>query len=531
MTSNLEIRTFNVRSVNDEDKSFEGLLAPVDETYDNGEYIETYGANAIDDFTDNPDAVVLLYAEHDHIAHGLPIGRVTEGRNTNEGFVIRAKFNDTAKAADAYSLVKDGSIKGLSAGFNIVDAVYDEATNVVTHTKIDLREASLTANPAFKTAGIKAVRSIAAKADELSVRNDANPLNEERGTTENSSTSENMSDINYASAADLDEIRADIDRRFAVVGDVKNEDNVSNYRNGGEFLKALATGDDKAKTEVRAYSTTADSHAANDWKGVLVGIAQSKRPMFDVFGTGPLGAVGNTVEYGTYTVTGNAASQAAEGDNLADINIEVSVASTAVKTFGVKSDLTRQVIERSDISFLDDTLKAQAASYASVTNAYVRSALVGASATAGAGFTLSSATSKQILTAVVDAVQKIDALNLGLSADAVIVSADVFLAIATLNDADNRPVLNVNGDGANTIGSASGLSASVYGVPVVVDAGLAAKSFYVVSSSAIGAWESAGAPVALSDENIINLTKSFSLHGYLAAGVKNAAAIVKPAVA
>lgn len=529
MTNELEIRTFNVRSVNEDDKTFEGLLAPVNEQYDNGEYVETYGANAIDDFTDNDEAPVLLYSEHDHKVHGLPVGRVIEGRNTDEGFVIRAKFNGTTKATDAYSLIKDGSIKGLSAGFNIVDATYDETTNVVTHTKIELKEASITAFPAFKTAGIKAVRSLN---PELSVREDANPLNTERGTIENSSTSEsNMNDENYASVADLDEIRADIDRRFAVVGDVKNENSASQFRNGGEFLKALHDGSTAAADEVRAYSTTADSHAANDWKGVLVGIAQANRTLVNVFGTGPLGATGNTVEYGTYTVAGSAASQAVEGDNLADINIEVSVASTAVKTFGVKSELTRQVIDRSDISFLDDTLKAQANSYAAATNAYVRSVMTAASPTAGAGFTLSSATSTQVLNAVVDGVVKLDALNLGLTADAIVVSTDVFLKIASLSDGSNRPVIDVNGDGANTIGKFAGLSGSIYGVPVVVDAGLAAKSMYIVSKTAVGVWEGAGAPVALSDENVINLTQAFSLHGYFASGVKNAAALIKPAIA
>lgn len=529
MTNNLEVRSFQVRAVN-EDKTFEGLLAPTGETYDNGEYVEAYGANAFDDFGD--DANILLYAEHDHLVHGLPVGKVIEGRNTDEGLVIRAKFNDTTKGNDAYALVKDGSIKGLSAGFNIVDSVYDAETNVVTHNKIDLKEASITATPAFKTAGISAVRSLASD-DASSVRSDdTNPTNE-RGIDSPIPSENNMTENNYASAADLDEIRSDIDRRFATIGDVKADSNESAFRNGGDFLKALSARDAKAIEEVRAYTgaTSGNSHQAHDWKGVLVGIAQGKRPLVNVFGTGPLGDSGNTVEYGSYTVTGAVASQANEGDDLGRLNLQVTTASTPVRTFGVASELSYQVIDRSDISFLDDTLKAQAASYANVTNAYVRSALTGASATAGAGFTLSSATSKDVLKAVVDGMQKIDGLNLGLTADAIVVSSDVFLTVATLSDGSNRPVMDVNRDGANTIGSANGLSANVYGIPVVVDAGLAAKSFYIVSSSAVGVWENAGAPVALSDDNILNLTKPFSLYGYLAAGVKNAAAIVRPAVA
>jgi len=45
---------------------------------------------------------------------------------------------------------------------------------------------------------------------------------------------------------------------------------------------------------------------------------------------------------------------------------------------------------------------------------------------------------------------------------------------------------------------------------------------HVASSQAYRSWESSGAPFALQDEDIINLTNDFSLHGFMAHGTKDA---------
>ncbi len=96
-------------------------------------------------------------------------------------------------------------------------------------------------------------------------------------------------------------------------------------------------------------------------------------------------------------------------------------------------------------------------------------------------------------------------------------------------DSAGRPLFVVNGDGVNTIGVTNvlGSRANVAGMPVVVGPRMPATSVYVASSEALTVFESPGAPVRLQDENIINLTKDFSLYGYLAIAVTNAKGIVK----
>lgn len=504
----MEIRSFEIRSVDTEARTIEGIAAPYDEVFDAGDFKETFAPGVFADF--NADSALPLYAEHDHLVRGLPIGTINEGRSTDDGFVIRASLNSTSKANDVYALLKDGTLKNFSVGFNPGENTYDESSNTVTHTHADLKEVSVVAFPAYKTAGITAVRS----ANELAVRSDSD-TNNERGLSET-----DMTDINYATAADLAEVRDGIDelsRRFAVLGDNDATPAATNFRSPGEFIKALADNDDSAKMEVRAYTgaTTADSHVGNDWKSDLLVVVDRGRPTLNLFNQGPLGPSGNTVEYPYISATtGDVASQAAEGDNLAYLEVQIATATAPVLTYGGYSELSRQTIERSDVSYLDSVLRFQAASYGKVTNNVVRTALTGAAAQSGTSFTLASATAGDFIKAVVNGVAKIDANGQGAQAEFVLVSGDVAEAAATVLDTNGSQIFN-NG---------------IAGLPVKVDTGLAAKTMYIASSAAITTWESAGAPVRLEDENIINLTKQFSLYGYMAVGVTNAVALVKPTI-
>jgi hypothetical protein len=108
----------------------------------------------------------------------------------------------------------------------------------------------------------------------------------------------------------------------------------------------------------------------------------------------------------------------------------------------------------------------------------------------------------------------IDANGEGAAAEFVIVSGDVAEAAAS--------VLDTNGGQIFTGGIA--------GLPIKVDDGLSAKSFYVASSDAITTWENS-APIRLDDENVVNLSKVFSIYGYMAVGVTNANGLVKATVA
>lgn len=513
----LEVRSFEVRAVNEETRTISGMAVPYGQVTSVGDFKEKFERGAFGDI----ENVKLMYGHSD-----APIGLVTKGDDTEDGFLIEARISDTARGNEIYTLLKDGVLNRFSVGFVPVEDSTDD-DGVVIRTKATLKEVSVVPFPAYDGAQILAVR------DDSS--NDENT--NERGHIENNMTTENT----FATVADLTDVRDAVDemeRRLAA-GIESNTDAAPQFRSAGEFIKALADGDDAAKNEVRAFigangGTLSDSVVRNDWKATLLNIVNGGRPVMNLFSRGPLGPEGMTVEYPRISaLTGDVAQQANEADNLAYLEVAVTTATAPVRTYGGYSELSRQVIERSSVSHLDAVLRFQAASYAKVTNAAVLATLTGATPQTGTSFGLGAATASSFLSAVLDGVQKINDNGQGAQADAVLVSTDVYSKLANLVDSAGRPLFDINGDGSNTFGNVNvrGIAGSLAGLPVVVVPGLAVRTMYIASSTAVTAWENPGAPIRLQDENIINLTKQFSLYGYLASGVTNANGLVKPTIA
>lgn len=520
----MEIRSFEIRSVDTEKRTIEGIAAPFNETFDAGDFKENFAPGVFGDIDHDSD--IRLYSEHDHLDKRAPIGMVTKGENTDDGYVIKARISSTAKGNEVYELVKDGVLRNFSVGFKPVESTYDADTNTVTHTKGELGEVSVVAFPAYKSAGITAVRnqSLAVRSNE-----DSSEINNEKGVSNEPTMND---EINYASAADLEEFRSEVDRRLAVVAEQKPEVGTL-YRSAGEFVKAHAAGDTQAIELYRSYTgaTTAKSHG-NGWLDVPLKTIDRGRKVVNAFARGTLPASGNTVTYPyVASVSGAVASQVAEGDDLTQLDLTVSTRSVDIRTFGVKSDLSLQVIQRSDVGYLDEVLRKQAASYAKVTNDYVRTVLAGASAQSGTSFTRDSADAADWLEAVIDGVSKIDANSDGLAAEFVLMSSDMWgHAVST---ASTGFAFDVNGSTGLTVGNANvpAISGSIAGLPVIVDGGLSAKTMFVASSDALTTWENAGAPIRLDAENPVNLTHVYSIYGFIAAGVTDANGLVKPTVA
>lgn len=514
---NLETRSFEIREFNEDERTVTGIAVPYDTPTSVGNYTEQFARGAIESI----DGVKLFWN------HSEVIGKVIAGRETAEGYEVTARISDTTLGRDTYTYLRDEVIDKFSVGFIPVEQ-RTEDDGTVTRTRVDLREVSLVPFPAYATATVSEVR---AESNNATTNQTKEELSED-------SSKQNMSEV---TKYDDSEIRSKIEvveRELAVVREngVNNSAPATAFRSAGEFVKALADNDSKAQSEIRAFTgaTLADSHTSNDWKNDLLVIVDKGRPLVNIFDRGPLAAQGNSVEYPKVASTsGDVAVQANEGDDLAYLEVGITTATAPVKTYGGYSSLSRQAIERSDVSYLDAVLKYQAASYAKVTNAAVGTALAAATPQTGTSFGLGASTGAQFIGAVVDGVQKIEDNGLGAQADFVLVSTDVYARLAGLVDSANRPLFDINGDGANTLGNINvrGIAGSLAGLAVVPVATLPARTLYVASSSAITVWENAGAPIRLADENIINLTKDFALYGYLAVGVKNPNGLVKATIA
>lgn len=482
----MEIREFDIRETAVDQREVYGIAVPYGKV-SNGEMFARGAAIPADN--------TMLFWRHNE-----PIGKIIEHEQTDEGLIIRAKFTEGVRQADeAYALVKDGVINKFSVGFNLIESNRDDdGINVVT--KADVREISLVPMPWYDSADITEVRESVPETKE----------------------EETMSEIVETDAAGLEEVRQAVEmleRQVASI-EVAPTEPAIDTRSAGEVLQAIAKGEE---TEIRAYTgaTTADSYLRNGWVGDLTRIVEDVPGVRQVFATGALPAEGNFIEYASLTSNSVEVDvQAAEGDDLGYGEVVIDSHTAAIKTFGGYSELTRQVIERSSIAYLDHVLRAQAVAAGKALNSFVRAEYLAEHAlqvTAANTVELAATPGyADWLNAAIDAQVKFQAQ--GLTMDALVVDKDTFKSLLNVEAADGRPVFLVTGSGNNNVGSLSvrGLAGDLASIPVIMDAGLASDEIAFVNSNALRLYTSS--VVRLQDENVINLSKQFSVYMFAACG-------------
>ena len=484
---NIITRSFEIRATDAEQRTVEGIAVPYNDTIDiGGGMKERFAPGAVD-----LNADVKLFRDHKEI-----IGLVTKMEDSEEGLIIRAKISETSLGNETLNLVKDGAIRSFSVGF--IPVIDEKKDNTIIRKKVDLKEVSLVAFPAYD------------KAEVLSVR--------EENNQEDKSMENNTPD--YTSA--IEEVRnhaEELERRLDVLATSKVEaPSTPQFRSFGEYVKSVAAGKEDAIALHRDFTgaTTADSIMKNAWVSDTVRILNAGRPTFSVFSTGALPADGNNVEYPVIdSNTLAVGEQAAEADTLSYGKLTLTSATAPIKTYGGYTDMSRQVVERSSVNYVDTAFRAMVAKYASATNAAVRAKLISDAANFNTS-ALGAWTAAEIIDSLAEAATKVNG-DTGLPLEFILVSSDVFRLIAKTVDTMDRPILSNAGATSNTYGSINpvGLTGNILGLPVVVDPSLANLSFYAGNSAALTTYESAGAPFRLNDEDITALTNSFSVYGYL----------------
>lgn len=490
--SEMEIRHFEARA-DVEERTITGLAVPYgQEANIGGAYQERFVAGAIGSVED----VKLFYG------HEEPIGKVVEGRDTEEGFEIMARVSDTPKGNEVLTLMRDGVLNKFSVGFIPVEQDQDGST--ITRTKVDLKEVSVVPFPAFAGANITEVRE-----DQPEEVEDSEAPEEERN-----SMSENI-ELEVRSVQDeVAELRrvveaAQTEQTPAVVG--------AEIRSQGEFAKALLKGDDSAIELARAASDSSDTVLLPGFIGYIDNLIDQNRPTLSAFSRGSLPASGLTVEYAQVSAnTIDVAAQSAENAALSFGNLSIDSVSAAVTTYGGYTSMSKQTVERSSVDYLNTVFRALSIAYATATNAAVVSTVEGLTYT-GKVFDISAGTSAAIVGGIADGATYIFE-NTGLRPEAIMASTEAYKFLMTVVDTTGRPVLQQVGDGVNNIGSADvpGLRGSLLGLPVIVDPALTANKCYMANSAALQIFESAGSPVRLTDSDITTLTDSVSVYGYMA---------------
>ncbi|WP_196258577.1 HK97 family phage prohead protease [Pelagibacterium limicola] len=100
-----------------------------------------------------------------------PVGKWLEALEDTKGLFVKGKLNmGVQRAREAYELLKEGDIDGLSIGYRIKSYSVDTDTGVWTLEKLDLKEVSIVsigANESATISSVKAVKAAQALTDKL----------------------------------------------------------------------------------------------------------------------------------------------------------------------------------------------------------------------------------------------------------------------------------------------------------------------------------------------------------------------------
>lgn len=529
-TATLRTREFTLRAQTDDDqRTVTGLAVPYDdeiELYDG--MFESVAPGAFRAPDPSATAMKLLWR------HDEPIGLITEAEDTDDGLTITARISRTTRGDEAYALLRDGVIDRFSIGFVSLarEETHDEDGSYhIRHTAIEVREVSLVPWPAYSAATVTDIRT----APTVTHLEDPMPTT----TAPAAGASDAMIEVREA----LTDLKRDVDALRTLTTTPPAP--VTDTRSAGEVLKAIAAGDTATIEQynelvARAWSgttTTDDPTAAKAaWVGDLTRIFELVDPVKALFSTGTLPAEGMSVEYAELASNSiTIAEQAKEGDDLPMGKVSLALKNAAIKTFGGYTTLSRQAIERTRLNILNAHLDAMTKAAAKTSATYFNGVYANAvKERASAAITISKAADAlrwgDLAAMVVDAAAAFSDQVLPL--DGLIVDKATFKALAALTGSDGRPLMSVSGTGANTAGTLNltGLAGTLVGVTVTpnlrqttdaLGAGVVG-AFY--TATAIRSYESS--LVQLQDENIVNLTKSFSVYRYGGAAVEVPAGLV-----
>jgi HK97 family phage prohead protease len=480
------------RVTDKEKREVAGIAVPYD-TMNNGEMF------ARDSVTLDPEAKLMW--QHDQRE---PIGRITEGRHTDAGFEIRAVISETQRGLDAITLLDDGVINKFSVGFVMRDSKMDDQRNRIV-TDAFVREVSLVSFPWYSDASVTEVRD-----------NDTDPE-----TPDSAIPQEETMEPTVPTDSDLAEVRESIQMLEREVASItKVEAAAPTYRSAGTFLKAIVDGDENAaKIMDRAYegATSADSVVTPiDFN--LIRLVEGANPLGAVFGRGVTPATGMAITFAQVdAITNGTGEQDPEGEDLGYYQLNLETKSVDIKTIGNYSELTRQAIERSTVPYLDSVLRGQAIALGNALAAELRNkytATVSGAAGAGRVVVRATETYDGWAGALADAAATYFQPQ-GATIDALVVGKATFKALLAL---DGTPVISFSNENIGAFGSANpgGLRGTIAGIPIIVDAQLAANGTEDAFVSSLALRQFTSGALRLSQDNAVNLSTAYSLSTYTA---------------
>lgn len=145
---------FEIREDGEGEGIFEGHAAIFDKENSHGEIVQR--GSFKDTLKSRGTKGVKMLFSHDR---AMPIGKWTELREDSKGLFVRGQLlMQLDKAKEAFLLMREGILDGLSIGFRVLEDTFDREKEVLLLNKIDLREISLVLMPSAEDALVSKVR-------------------------------------------------------------------------------------------------------------------------------------------------------------------------------------------------------------------------------------------------------------------------------------------------------------------------------------------------------------------------------------
>ena len=280
--------------------------------------------------------------------HDEPIGVITGATNEPDGMYIDFDVVNTNQGRDSATLMRTESSRGLSVAFAPVESTRTQGKSSIVYTKAILAEVSLTHQPAYSTAGVGAIRE-----EEMSTMfvEDAAPAV--------------VADVQARAA--IDDLRREVQAVAHVAEPVHP---LASFRSFGDYSKAVLDG---LETRALFDQITGDNPGVMPpvWLQQVRGIIDLGRPVITgVGGPQSAGAVGLDINYPYFdgVLTDIVEEQANEKGEVNSVQISIEKGTATLKTYAAGSDISYQLLQRSQPSYLDAHNRIMAASYSTVTD-------------------------------------------------------------------------------------------------------------------------------------------------------------------
>lgn len=444
------------------------------------------------------------------------VGRATALEDREDGEYGTFAVSQTTAGDELLALVRDRVYREASAVFEpIADRI---AEGVTVRTKAALRRVGIVERAAYAGAQVLAVRS-----------EDAPPMDNgiAASIAADAASVERVAVDSPDMAASMDELRRDLIARMTNLeardGRAGGPHPMARWSNLGAYIKDAALDPDSAVLLARAL---ADQTVANN-PGVTApsfvsdvkGNIESSRPAIEALGgPGALGASGMTLNWPYYN--GNLRSlvgkQTAEKTEIVSAVVNLLAGQSPIETFAGGSDISYQLIRRSDPSYLEAYTRIMLSAWALITEDEFENDIE-----AGATGTLTGAigTDAEIRETFFAGSAAVRAAT-GAPATVVLAASDVFAALGAAMVPTSYGATPSTGTAA-----ASTLRVNVSGLEVVEAPQLAAGSAIFANERA-ARWHEEG-PFVATAEDVAKLGQNRAIWSMGATGIFIPAGLVK----